>query len=120
MFRENIKCNGQFLNVATNIELSNSLVNTNYSRSWICDREMIERRALECAENVRRSVVDIRKREKIYSVLLAAVRTAKHQYELEMNGPIVCEVGRIVEMENDAMKNDAKYERGVPSLCEII
>jgi len=56
--------------------------------------------------------------------MFAAVGTESHQYELEMNGPIVCVcvyvlVG-IVEMKNEAMKNDAKYERAAPALCVTV
>jgi hypothetical protein len=55
--------------------------------------------------------------------MFAAVGTESHQYELEMNGPIVCvcvcvcvcaPVG-IVEM-----KNDAKYERAAPALVVAV
>jgi len=63
--------------------------------------------------------------------MFAAVGTESHRYELEMNEPIVCAcvcvcvrawyacVGT-VEMKNDAMKNDAKYERAAPTLCVIM
>lgn len=61
--------------------------------------------------------------------MFAAVGTESHQYEMEMNEPIVCVcacvvcvcacVG-IVEMKNDAMKNDAKYDRAAPPLCVIM
>jgi hypothetical protein len=50
--------------------------------------------------------------------MFAAVGTGNHQNELEMNGPIVCMcvcVG-IVEMKNDAIKNDAQYETAAPTL----
>ena len=41
-----------------------------------------------------------------------------------MDGPIVCVCvcvwGGIVEMKNDAMKNDAQYERAAPTLCVVM
>jgi hypothetical protein len=55
--------------------------------------------------------------------MFGVVGTGKHQYELKMNGHIVgcvfvC-VG-IVEMKNDAIKNDVQYERAAPTLCVVM